>query len=108
LNGAIEITRITPDSAHPAFVYDPKTDRIRIGLDYPGIAVLAVDNLPCEMPAESSREFSEHIRDYVYQIAVHGVTDIADHYALPREIRNAVITQNGRLTRPFRYLDKYL
>jgi hypothetical protein len=49
-------------------------------------------------------EFAEQIRDYVYQIAAHGVIDVTNHNALPDVIRNATITQNGRLTRRFKYL----
>ncbi len=67
---------------------------------------MAIDNLPCEFPKESSMEFAEQIRDYVYQIAAHGVIDVTNHNALPDVIRNATITQNGRLTRRFKYLKK--
>ena len=45
-------------------------------------------------------------RDYVYQIAAHGVRDITHHVAIPAEVRRAVITESGRLTRDFRYLVK--
>jgi hypothetical protein len=32
-------------------------------------------------------EFAEQIRDYVYQIAAHGVIDVTNHNALPDVIR---------------------
>lgn len=65
---------------------------------------MTIDNLPCEFPRESSMEFAELIREFVYQIAVHGITDVTNHHALPNVIRNAVITQNGSLTREFKHL----
>jgi hypothetical protein len=44
----------------------------------------------------------------VYQIAVHGINDITKHMAIPAEIRNAVVTQNGRLTKGSSYLKKFI
>ncbi len=73
-----------------------------------GITILAVDNLPTELPKDSSEDFSKQIRDYIYQIASQGAKDIPNHTTMPDEIRQAVITQSGRLTSKFNYLEKYL
>jgi hypothetical protein len=67
-----------------------------------------VDNLPAELPRDASDDFSGLIRDYVYQIAAHGINDITNHMAIPAEIRNAVVTQNCRLTKNSTYLRKYI
>ena len=108
VKGSIEITKKTTSPDKPAFVYDPKTGRITEGFEGQGICVLAVDNIPCEFPIDSSIEFSNQIRDYVYQIASHGRKDLTHHHAIPREIRDAVITQGGKLTPKFKYLEKYV
>jgi alpha-aminoadipic semialdehyde synthase len=104
VKGTIEITKKATTSSEPAFVYDPVTKKISNDLSHNGIAVMAIDNLPCEFPKESSDEFAEQVREYVYQIAVHGITDITNHHALSTVIRNAVVTQNGKLTHRFKYL----
>jgi alpha-aminoadipic semialdehyde synthase len=106
IKGTIEITKKATTSSEPAFIYDPVSKKISNDLSHNGIAVMAVDNLPCEFPKESSTEFAEQIREYVYQIAAHGITDITNHHALSAVIRNAVVTQNGILTRRFKYLKK--
>ncbi len=106
IRGTIEITRRVTTASEPAFVYDPVSRKINNDLSHSGIAVMAIDNLPCEFPKESSMEFAEQIRDYVYQIAAHGVIDVTNHNALPNVIRNATVTQNGRLTSRFKYLKK--
>jgi len=49
-------------------------------------------------------ELTGQVRDFVYQIAARGITDVTNHHALPEVIRNAVVTQNGRLTHRFKYL----
>jgi alpha-aminoadipic semialdehyde synthase len=104
IKGTIEITKKATTSSEPAFVYDPVTKKISNDMSHNGIAVMAIDNLPCEFPKESSDEFAEQVREYVYQIAVHGITDITNHHALSTVIRNAVVTQNGKLTHRFKYL----
>jgi alpha-aminoadipic semialdehyde synthase len=104
IKGTIEITRRVTAPSEPAFVYDPVSRKINNDLSHSGIAVMAIDNLPCEFPRESSMEFAEQIRDYVYQLAAHGAINVTNHNALPGVIRNATVTQNGRLTRRFKYL----
>lgn len=104
IKGTIEITKKVTTPSEPAFVYNPVTKKISNNLSDNGIAVMAVDNLPCEFPKESSMEFAEQVREYVYQIAAHGITDITNHHALSSAIRNAVVTQNGTLSSRFKYL----
>ena len=105
INGTIEITKKATTPSEPAYIYDPVSRMISNDLSSSGIAVMAVDNLPCEFPKESSVEFGEQIREYVYQIAAHGITDVTNHHALSKVIRNAVVTQNGTLSKQFKYLN---
>ena len=108
INGAIELTYKTTTQDDPTFTYDPKTGNFADGYKSRGISILAVDNLPSELPKDASREFSGVIRDYVYQIAVHGASDITHHAAIPAEIRRAVIVQGGKLIKAFRYLEQWV
>ena len=107
INGSIELTYKTTTQDNPVFTYDPKGKRFVDGYRQDGLTVLAVDNLPAELPKDSSEHFSSLVRDYVYQIAAHGVKDITKHNAIPKEIRQAVIAQSGRLTPEFRYLKRW-
>jgi alpha-aminoadipic semialdehyde synthase len=108
INGAIELTYRATSADKPTFTYDPKKKTFVDGYKSEGVTVLAIDNLPAEMPADASSEFSGLIRDYVYQIAAHGVRDITNHMAIPGEIRNAVVTQDGKLTKDFDYLQQHI
>ncbi|MFQ5788759.1 MAG: hypothetical protein ACE5H1_12380, partial [Thermodesulfobacteriota bacterium] len=65
INGTIEITKIVTTSSDPAFVYDPVSRKISNDLSDSGIAVMAIDNLPCEFPKESSTEFAKQVREFV-------------------------------------------
>ncbi len=108
IKGSIEITHKTTSRDRPVFTYNPTTKRYTDGYRSRGVTVLAVDNLPAEMPRDASDDFSGLIREYVYQIAAHGTKEITKHLAIPAEIRKAVVTQNGELSRHSSYLRKYL
>jgi alpha-aminoadipic semialdehyde synthase len=108
VNGSIELTRKTTTPDKPTFTYVPESKKFIDGYKSKGITLLAVDNLPSELPKDASVEFSTLIREYVYQIAAHGVKDITQHMAFPAEIRRAVITENEKITKNFSYLKKHL
>lgn len=107
ISGSIELTSKATTRDNPVFTYDHKREAFLDGYKTPGVTILAVDNLPSELPKDASMEFSRLIRDYVYQIAAHGIRDLTKHAALPSEIRRAVIAENGKLTKDFGYLRKF-
>lgn len=104
VRGGIEITYKTTTVDNATYTYNPRTNKYRDGCQAEGIAILARDNLPTELPREASGEFSRLIREYVYQIAAHGVINLTEHVAIPQELRKAVVLAQGKLTKPFRYL----
>lgn len=108
INGSIELTYKTTTFKNPTFTYNPRNGVFKDGHESEGITIMAIDNLPSELPKDASCEFSSQIKEYVYQIACHGALDITHHAAIPAELRRAVITQKGHLTRNFRYLRRYL
>ena len=109
VNGAIEFTEKTTTPDNPVFVYNPTTDTVKDGYEGEGIVVMAVDNLPCELPRESSQSFSETLLRFVPEIMKADFTaSDFDTVALPVEIKNAVILYQGKLTPAYRYINKYL
>jgi len=106
IKGSIELTYKTTGISDPTYTYDPREDRYVDSYKTEGITILARDNLPTELPKDASRDFSTLVREYVYQLAAHGVKDIANHVAIPREVRQAVIVQDKRLTSPYSYLKR--
>lgn len=108
INGSIEFTEKATSPDSPSFVYNPCTDSIKDGVDGPGIVVMAVDNLPCEVPRESSEAFSKTLLDFVPAIAKADYSKPFTKCLLPPEIKKAVILYHGELTENYRYIDKYL
>ena len=109
VNGAIEFTEKTTSPDNPVFVYNPVTDTITDGYKGEGIVVMAVDNLPCELPKESSESFSDILFGFVPEImsADFSAPDFKS-VALPDEIKKAVILYRGELTPAYAYINKYL
>jgi alpha-aminoadipic semialdehyde synthase len=109
VNGAIEFTEKNTSPDNPVFVYNPFIDKIQDGFTGEGVVVMAVDNLPCELPVESSESFSEALLPFVPAImeADYDVSDF-DKLVLPPEIKNAVILYHGKLTPNYSYINKFL
>jgi saccharopine dehydrogenase (NAD+, L-lysine-forming) len=108
IEGAIEATVRSTEPDEPVFVYEPLTGETPDGVRGNGPVIMAVDNLPCELPAESSADFSATLRDFVPAIATADYSVPFDQLALPPEIKRAVIAYQGKLTPDYRYLEKHL
>ena len=83
-------------------------NKAEIGVEGDGPVVMAVDNLPCELPRESSTSFSETLFDFVPALAGADFTVPFSDLELPREFKDAVIVYRGKITEKFQYLGQYL
>jgi alanine dehydrogenase len=108
INGSIECTVQPTDSEEPVYIYDPIADRAIMGFEGNGPAVLAVYNLPAELPLESSTYFSGKLKEHVPAIASARFDASFAECGLPDVLRRAVILYRGGLTPDFAYLAKYL
>jgi alpha-aminoadipic semialdehyde synthase len=108
INGAVEFTEkiTTPDN--PVFIYNPINGKIKDGFIGNGIAVVAVDNLPCELPKESSIEFSNSLINLIPLIVKTDYSVEFEKLDLPPEVKKAVILYHGELTPNYLYINKYL
>lgn len=108
VGGAIEFTLDCTTPAEPAFVYLIKEDRAEPGVIGDGPVVLAVDNLPCELPRESSTSFGETLLEFIPALAKADFKGPFEDLDLPREIKDAIIVYRGELTKNFEYLNQFL
>jgi alpha-aminoadipic semialdehyde synthase len=108
INGSLECTVKATDSEDPVYVYDPIEDRAIPGFAGRGPAVLAVYNLPAELPLESSTYFSGKLKDHVPALAAARFDRPLADCGLPDVLRRAVIVYRGELTPDYAYLAKSL
>lgn len=108
IDGAIEFTVKATTPGNPVFTYDPATDKVTDGVEGTGPVVLAVDNLPCELPRESSTAFGDSLMPFIPQMASADYTVELEALDLSSTILNAIIVYHGELTPQYRYLEEYL
>ena len=86
--------------AEPFYDYNPKT-----GLEEPAftsdknITVMAIDNLPGELPRDASEEFSKGLINNIFDLLINGDKDDI--------ILRATIVKDGHLTPKFSYLQEW-
>jgi saccharopine dehydrogenase (NAD+, L-lysine forming) len=108
VDGALASTVRDTNPGDPTFVYDPATGAAPSGFEGPGIAVMAVGNLPCELPRESSSAFATALKPYVPALAEADLGGDFDAASLPEPIRRSVILWRGRFTPRYQHMRAFL
>lgn len=99
IDGPVASTLRPSTIKDPLYGYDPKTER-EVLFDTEGsIGVMAVDNLPCELPKDASRDFGEELLKRILPALLSD-----DEEGI---IKRGTIASNGSLTEYFRYLSDY-
>jgi len=101
IDGSVPTTKKPSSIIDPLYDYDPVTDSTTNPLsDENFITVMAVDNLPCELPRSASEEFGRDLIDRILKPLLGGDNEDI--------IGRATITRSGQLTQHFSYLDDYV
>lgn len=108
IEGSIEATSHITTPGDPFYVWDPVAGRETDGLLGRGPAILAVDNLPCEIPVDASKYFGDALSRFVPALDRCDWSKPLADLDLPAEIRRALIVHRGVLTPDFSYLAKAL
>ena len=100
VDGPIACTLKASTIAEPFFGYLP-SEHIEVPYTHPAsIMVMSVDNLPCELPKDASEGFGEMFMKYVIPAFFNGDKDGI--------LGRAKMTENGKLTPRFAYLQEYV
>jgi saccharopine dehydrogenase (NAD+, L-lysine forming) len=101
INGSVPSTKKATTITDPLYDYDPATDSMQSPLSKDRyITVMAIDNLPCELPRSASDEFGRDLIDRVLPLLIgKDKEDI---------IKRATIADKGALTFHFKYLQDYV
>ena len=108
LEGAIELTTRPTLPDEPCYVAVPDSGELLPGVEGPGPAIMAVDNLPCEVPRESSEYFSRVLSEMIPALARADFRVGFESLLLPPHLKKAVIAHRGALAPDYRYLQEYL
>lgn len=101
IEGSIPSTKKPSTIDDPIYDYNPSDDQMEQALtDEGNITVMAVDNLPCELPRDASESFGNELLDNVIpHLLGNDEKDI---------ISGATITREGALTERYSYLQDYV
>ncbi|MDD8019600.1 MAG: bifunctional lysine ketoglutarate reductase /saccharopine dehydrogenase family protein [Acidobacteriota bacterium] len=108
INGSLECTVRATDSEHPVYVFDPVSGQTVDSFEGRGPVVMAVYNLPAELPLESSTYFSQHLKTYIPNLAKADFKQAFEKIELDPVVKRAVITYRGELTPDYQYLNEYI
>ena len=101
VDGSIPTTKRSSTIAEPAFDYNPATGHLEPAYSRPAnITEMAVDNLPCELPRNASRDFGRQLID---KVLPHLLGDDAAGV-----VARATIAKGGQLTERYHYLADYV
>ena len=100
VDGPVATTLRASTIADPIYGYNPETESEIDYKDDKAITIMAVDNLPCELPQDASEGFGEMFFQYVIPAFFNNDKDGI--------LKRAKITEKGKLTERFSYLQDYV
>lgn len=100
IDGPVASTIRASTIEDPIYGYDPTLEKETDFKKPEAIAVMAVDNLPCEIPADASEGFGKSFIDHVIPAFFNG-----DREGV---LERAKMTSNGKLTKRYEYLKDYV
>lgn len=99
IDGPVACTIRPSTIKEPLYGYSPQQEKEVAYDSANAITVMAVDNLPCELPKDASADFG---REFIDNVLPHLIND---KLAI---IKNATICENGDLTEAYEYLRDYV
>jgi len=100
INGSVPSTLRAASIADPVYDFNPVTGQLEPAYSQrENIAVMAVDNLPCELPRTASRDFGRQLIDEVFPYLLGHDTQVI--------LERATIAKAGKLMPRYSYLQDY-
>lgn len=101
INGSIPCTVRASSIPDPVYDYNPGTQQTEIAYSDPkNITVMAVDNLPCELPRDASESFARQLAKNVFYNLIETDEDLI--------LNQATIVKHGKLTIKYAYLSSFV
>lgn len=108
LNGSIEANVKITTPGDPVYVYDVASGEAISGVAGRGPVILAVDNLPCELPVDASQHFGDALLRFLPALSRCDWSRPFVSLDIQDEIRRAVIVHRGSFSPSFAHLERHL
>jgi len=101
IEGSIPSTKKASSLDEPVYDFNPRKNKVEPPFSsIENVSVMAIDNLPSELPRDSSEDFGQIMLEKIIPAI------IAEDEA--PMITNATITKDGHLQAPYQYLHNYV
>jgi len=100
INGSIPVTVKETTIENPVFGYHPMAETIEEPYLPNTIDIMAVSNLPCELPVDASISFGEQLMRHIIGQFIYDTGN--------NMLARATIAQDGQLIKKFEYLSDYI
>nr|XP_003221378.1 PREDICTED: alpha-aminoadipic semialdehyde synthase, mitochondrial isoform X2 [Anolis carolinensis] len=104
--GSIEFMTECTTIDNPFCMYDADQHIIHDSVEGSGILMCSIDNLPAQLPIESTECFGDMLFPYIEEMLLSDASEPLESQNYSPVVRDAVIASNGVLTDKFKYIQK--
>ncbi|KAI6206438.1 Alanine dehydrogenase PNT and Saccharopine dehydrogenase domain containing protein [Aphelenchoides besseyi] len=105
-HGSIEFMTECTTIDKPFIMYDADFNMSYESFHTPsGCLVCSIDNMPAQLPLEATEQFGSLLFPYITDMLNCSTDQPFDHLQCRPEVKNAIITSDGKLTPNFRYIE---
>lgn len=102
--GSIEFMNECTTIDTPFCLYDADSHKDTNSFKGPGVLVCSIDNMPTQLPRESTDFFGDHLFPFAMDILQSDASKPLDAHKFPSPVYGAIITSNGKLTPNYEYI----
>uniref|UniRef100_A0A7M4FXZ6 Alpha-aminoadipic semialdehyde synthase, mitochondrial n=1 Tax=Crocodylus porosus TaxID=8502 RepID=A0A7M4FXZ6_CROPO len=104
--GSIEFMTECTTINNPFCIYDADQHIIHDSVEGSGILMCSIDNLPAQLPIESTEYFGDMLFPYIEEMLLSEGSEPLESQNYSPVVRDAVIASNGSLTPKYKYIQK--
>ncbi|XP_067091599.1 alpha-aminoadipic semialdehyde synthase, mitochondrial isoform X1 [Osmerus mordax] len=104
--GSIQFMTECTSIDKPFCMYDADQHIDHDSVEGNGILMCSIDNLPAQLPIEATEYFGDRLFPYIWEMLPSDATRPLEEEDFSPQVRDAVITSNGKLTPKFEYIEK--
>ncbi|KAG6453059.1 alpha-aminoadipic semialdehyde synthase, mitochondrial [Manduca sexta] len=104
--GSIEFMNECTTIDTPFCLYDADRNKDTKSFKGPGVLVCSIDNMPTQLPRESTDFFGDLLYPYAQDIMNSDATKPLDQHNFTSVVHGAIITSNGKLTPSYEYINE--
>ncbi|XP_042563399.1 alpha-aminoadipic semialdehyde synthase, mitochondrial isoform X2 [Clupea harengus] len=104
--GSIEFMTECTTIDKPFSIYDADQHIDHDSVEGHGFLMCSIDNLPAQLPIEATEYFGDRLFPYIWEMLPSDARRPLDEEDFSPQVRDAVITSNGKLAPKFEYIEK--